>query len=56
MYEDLGSGCLTDLRAQGIDEPLVAESVEAGVNVLSFSCDKLLGGPQTGVIAGDQNW
>ncbi len=54
VYEDLGSGCLTDLRAHGIDEPLVSESVEAGVNILSFSCDKLLGGPQTGVIAGDQ--
>jgi L-seryl-tRNA(Ser) seleniumtransferase len=53
VYEDLGSGCLTDLRAHGIEEPLVAESVAAGVNLLSFSCDKLLGGPQTGIIAGD---
>jgi L-seryl-tRNA(Ser) seleniumtransferase len=49
LYEDLGSGCLTP----GINEPLVSESVAAGVNLLSFSCDKLLGGPQTGVIAGD---
>ena len=49
LYEDLGSGCLTP----GIEEPLVSESVAAGVNLLSFSCDKLLGGPQTGVIAGD---
>ena len=54
VYEDLGSGCLTDLRPQGVDEPLVAESVDAGVNILSFSCDKLLGGPQTGIIAGDE--
>jgi L-seryl-tRNA(Ser) seleniumtransferase len=54
VYEDLGSGCLTDLRSQGIDEPLVAESVDSGVNILSFSCDKLLGGPQTGIIAGDE--
>ncbi len=53
VYEDLGSGCLADLRAQGIDEPLVSESVKAGINLLSFSCDKLLGGPQTGIIAGN---
>jgi L-seryl-tRNA(Ser) seleniumtransferase len=53
VYEDLGSGCLVDLRGQGIDEPLVADSVAAGVNLLSFSCDKLLGGPQSGIIAGD---
>ena len=53
VYEDLGSGCLADLRPQGIDEPLVSDSVSAGINLLSFSCDKLLGGPQTGIIAGD---
>jgi L-seryl-tRNA(Ser) seleniumtransferase len=53
VYEDLGSGCLADLREQGIDEPLVADSVAAGVNLLSFSCDKLLGGPQSGIVAGD---
>ncbi len=52
LYEDLGSGCLTDLRPFGIDEPLVSESLEAGVDLVSFSCDKLLGGPQTGLIAG----
>jgi L-seryl-tRNA(Ser) seleniumtransferase len=52
VYEDLGSGCLVDLRPQGIDEPLVRESLDAGVALLSFSCDKLLGGPQTGIIAG----
>jgi L-seryl-tRNA(Ser) seleniumtransferase len=53
LYEDLGSGCVMDLRAYGMEEPLVRESVEAGVNLVSFSCDKLLGGPQAGILAGD---
>jgi L-seryl-tRNA(Ser) seleniumtransferase len=53
VYEDLGSGCLVDLRKQGIDEPVVADSFKAGVNLVSFSCDKLMGGPQSGIIAGD---
>ncbi len=53
VYEDLGSGCLVDLRGQGMDEPLVGDSLAAGVNLVSFSCDKLLGGPQSGIIAGD---
>jgi L-seryl-tRNA(Ser) seleniumtransferase len=53
VYEDLGSGCVVDLRKQGIDEPIVSDSFEAGVNLVSFSCDKLLGGPQSGIIAGD---
>ncbi|MDX2179760.1 MAG: L-seryl-tRNA(Sec) selenium transferase [Bryobacteraceae bacterium] len=52
VYEDLGSGCVTDLREYGIDEPLVADSLRAGVALVSFSCDKLLGGPQTGIVAG----
>ncbi len=53
VYEDLGSGCLVDLRPHGIDEPLVSESLAAGVALVSFSCDKLLGGPQTGIVAGE---
>ncbi|HEY3458814.1 MAG TPA: L-seryl-tRNA(Sec) selenium transferase [Bryobacteraceae bacterium] len=53
VFEDLGSGCLADLRAYGIKEPLVSDSLAAGVNIVSFSFDKLLGGPQAGVVAGD---
>jgi L-seryl-tRNA(Ser) seleniumtransferase len=53
VYEDLGSGCLVDLRGLGVEEPMVRHSFEAGVNLVSFSCDKLLGGPQSGIIAGD---
>lgn len=54
VYEDLGSGCLVDLAAQRIEEPVVRESLAAGVSVVSFSGDKLLGGPQCGVIAGSR--
>ncbi|HTM49119.1 MAG TPA: L-seryl-tRNA(Sec) selenium transferase [Bryobacteraceae bacterium] len=52
VYEDLGSGCALDLRPFGIDEPLAAASLRAGAALVSFSGDKLLGGPQAGILAG----
>ncbi|MBI4480273.1 MAG: L-seryl-tRNA(Sec) selenium transferase [Acidobacteria bacterium] len=53
VFEDLGSGCLVSLAAQGIrDEVPAGHSLAAGADVISFSGDKLLGGPQAGVIAG----
>lgn len=54
-FEDLGSGCLIDLSSYGVkDEPVVAESLKAGISVVSFSGDKMMGGPQAGVIAGSR--
>ncbi|HSB08203.1 MAG TPA: L-seryl-tRNA(Sec) selenium transferase [Blastocatellia bacterium] len=54
-FEDLGSGCLIDLSPYGVrDEPVVAQSLRAGISVVSFSGDKMLGGPQAGIVAGSR--
>jgi len=53
LIDDLGSGALVDLKEFGIEtEPLVQRSVRAGVDVACFSGDKLIGGPQAGIIVG----
>jgi L-seryl-tRNA(Ser) seleniumtransferase len=54
---DLGSGCLMDLRTFGIqDEPVVKDIVKSGIDITTFSGDKLLGGPQCGVIVGKREY
>jgi len=57
VINDLGSGCLVDTRKYGLDqEPKAQDSVSDGAALTLFSGDKLLGGPQAGLIAGQKQW
>jgi L-seryl-tRNA(Ser) seleniumtransferase len=57
LYEDAGSGAMFDLSRYGLtDEPVIADSIKAGADVVTFSGDKLLGGVQSGLIVGKKEY
>ena len=57
VLHDLGGGVIVDLQQWGLPyEPLVQDSVKAGVDVVTFSGDKVMGGPQSGILVGKKKW
>ena len=57
VVEDQGSGIFTDMNLAGIpDEPQVSERLSAGLDLITFSGDKILGGPQAGIVCGKKIW
>ncbi|MDD2216962.1 MAG: L-seryl-tRNA(Sec) selenium transferase [Eubacteriales bacterium] len=53
---DMGSGLMSDMKKYGVDEPTVADGISQGADIMLFSGDKLLGGPQSGIIIGKKKY